>query len=124
MLECFSRSKDHIYEHFISRFAFLLYSSLASKCLWRYATLLLRLHSQHVPELGMVVCECVVRMVQESPALGRDAIGIVESMSEGQMMSLNSEVSVVDCSDFQASEFHSRLHQVVICLVLYVYCHV
>jgi len=71
-----------------------------------------------------VVCECVVRMVQESPALGRDAIGIVESMSEGQMMSLNSEVSVVDCSDFQASEFHSRLPQVVICIVLYVYCHV
>ena len=48
----------------------------------------------HVPEVGMVVCDCVVRMVQESPALGRDAVDIVEYMSEGQMMSLNNEVSI------------------------------
>ena len=65
-----------------------------SKCLWRYATLLLRLHLHHVPEVGMIVCDCVVRMVQESPALGRDAVDIVEYMSEGQMMSLNNEVCV------------------------------
>ena len=49
-----------------------------------------------MPELGAVACECVVRMVRESPALGRDATDIVDNMSEGQMMSLNSEVSI-DC---------------------------
>lgn len=48
-----------------------------------------------MPEVGMVVCDCVVRMVQESPALGRDAVDIVEYMSEGQMMSLNNEVSII-----------------------------